>query len=144
MRTKIIEATQSRDGGFNWGKFLVGRMDTEWGRISAVGPSGRILLDACGWSRDFLWILDLQTGEGVFVRPGGSAHADLDKHQVWVCPMFEPFLAWLYQQDLTDLDALDDLVELPSVPGALAGYRRPGPAVSHGPYLVDPGIGEPG
>ena len=28
--------------------------------------------------------------------------------------MFLPFVGWLYKQDLTDLDALPDLVELPA------------------------------
>jgi hypothetical protein len=38
--------------------------------------------------------------------------------------MFEPFLTWLYAQDLSDLQALPDYVELPDAPFALAGYRR--------------------
>jgi hypothetical protein len=44
----------------------------------------------------------------------------------WVCPLFEPFLAWLLAQDLSDLDALPDFAELPDAPGAMFGYRRAG------------------
>jgi hypothetical protein len=33
MESKIIEAT---NGPRNWGKFLIGRMDLEWARASAV------------------------------------------------------------------------------------------------------------
>src|SRR6266702_1985984 len=56
----------------------------------------------------------LRTGEGAFFRVHrqGVASADLDKHQIWVCPMFEPFLNWLYKQDVSDLDQLPSLVDL--------------------------------
>lgn len=128
METKIIEATQNAERGFNWGKFCVARFDTEWKHRSAIDPGSSLpLLTQRGWGREHLWVMDLETCEAVGVRPGGSAHADLEKHQVWVCPMFEPFLMWLYKQDLTDLGALPDLVELPDAPGAMSGYRRPGP-----------------
>lgn len=43
--------------------------------------------------------------------------------------MAEPFVEWLYQQDLTDLDALPRYVEFPDAEFALAGYRRPGKEV---------------
>ena len=93
-------------------------------------PEGMIkplsLLRMCGWSDQHLWVCDLQTGEGAFFRPGGLAGADLAKRQIWVCPMFEPFLTWLYQQDLTDLKALPDYVELPDAPFGRSGYRRRG------------------
>jgi hypothetical protein len=125
MKTKIIEATQNLENGFNWGKFLIGRLDEEWRHRSIVGSdSDRALLAQCGWGSDHLWVLDLQTGEGAYFLPGGYAVADLNKHAIWVCPMFEPFLTWLYAQDVTDLDALPAVVELPNVPGAFAGYRR--------------------
>src|SRR5688500_5060264 len=99
METKFVEVT---NGEQNWGKFLLLRFDTEWEYLSALpcfdeGPelvTGRRprLLSSIGWSRDQVWVLDLQTCEGVAVSPGGSAAADLEKHRVWVCPMFEPFL----------------------------------------------------
>lgn len=125
MRTKIIEVT---NGPRNWGKMLVGKMDTEWSVRSQVDP-GSTLLRQCGWSPEHVWVLDLQTGEGAFFRQGGHAGADLQKHKIWVCPMYEPFLTWLYQQDLSDLDALPALVDfdVADAPFSFAGYRRPGP-----------------
>ena len=61
-------------------------------------------------------------------RPGGMPKADLDQHRVWVCPMFEPFLAWLYEfADASDwFDRLPELVELPNAPASMQGYRREG------------------
>lgn len=147
MKTKIIEAGQSAQGP-NWGKFLLGRFDVEWSRRSGMYEAARKvtdemcgegtyeesngvsrsmpLLSEIGWGRNHLWVLDLQTGEGAYFSPGGYATADLDKHKIWVCPMFEPFLAWLYKQDLTDLDALPDFVELPDAPFHMQGFRRAG------------------
>lgn len=127
MITKFIEATQGRERGFNWGKFMIGRFtEDEWDHRSEVDP-GVSLLAAVGTNPQCVWVLDLQTHEGASFRPGGLVSADLDKHKVWVCPMFEPFLEWLYDQDLTDLDALPSLVELPDAPAAMFGYRRGGP-----------------
>lgn len=125
MKTKIIEAT---NGPRNWGKFMLGRPDTEWERRSMVGPhSPQPLMRQRGWTSRHLWVLDLETGEGAFFLPGGSARADLNKHRIWVCPLFEPFLEWLYAQDLTDLSVLPDSVDLPGAPFSMTGYRRPGP-----------------
>lgn len=84
------------------------------------------LLASCGWFHEHLLVLDLATGEGAIFRHGGYAPADLNKHKVWVCPLFEPFLSWLYQQDVSDLDALPAAVTLTGVPLQLQGYRRPG------------------
>lgn len=125
MKTKIIEATN----GGNWGKFLVGVMDEEWERRSVLDPEDRRgLLGICQWYGNSILVLDLQTGEGARFNPPGFAAADLNqKHQIWVCPLYEPFLTWLYEQDLTDIDQLPDLVELPHAPAALYGYRRRGP-----------------
>lgn len=124
MITRLFEATN----GFNWGKFMVGRWDTEWAVRSVVSPieSMGLLRQSGGWDHEAIVVFDLQTGEGAKFRPGGFAHADLSKHRIWVCPMFEPFLEWLYRQDLSDLDALPQLVELPDAPSAFAGYRREG------------------
>ena len=130
METKFIEATQ----GQNWGKFCLGRFTKEeWDR-TACPPHGQwngsetktSLLRQRGWSTDHILVLDIETGEGAFFRPGGFAVADLNKHKIWVCPMFEPFLGWLYQQDLSDLNKLPGLVEIPDVPFEMRGYRRPG------------------
>lgn len=130
MQTRIIEATNGDPdhGAYaNWGKFCVARMDTEWARRSVPCPTGGPLLSAIGWTLDHLWVLDLQTGEGAFFKPGGYAPADLQKHKVWVCPLFEPFLVWLYEQDLSDLATLPDHVQLPNAEFSMVGYRRPGP-----------------
>lgn len=122
MHLHLFEATN----GGNWGKFAVGRPDTEWAWRSLVSESQRPLLDLVGWSPDHLWVMDLQTGEGAIFWPGGHAPSDLQKHRIWVCPMFEPFLTWLYRQDVSDLAKLPAVVELPDAPFSLAGYRRPG------------------
>lgn len=123
MLTKFIEASN----GFNWGKFMVAQFaPDEWAVPSRVGPPYS-LLHQRGWSPAHVLVVDLETGEGALFRPGGLVAADLKKHRIWVCPLYEPFLEWLYLQDLTDLASLPDRVELPDAPCALAGYRRPGP-----------------
>lgn len=131
MNVKIIEVTN----GFNWGKFLVGRFDDEWEYKSAIdtmtGSTGGLsirLLPTLGWGRDHFLFVDLQTGEGAIFRHGGFAPADLNKHRIWVCPMAEPALVWLYRQDLADFDVLPALVELTEAeaPSAMLGYRRSG------------------
>jgi len=125
METKFIEATNVEAGGFNWGKFMVARFNQEeWDRRSAVDD--RFLLHDRGWRSNHIMVVDLQTGEGGIFRPGGYAKADLDKHQVWVCPMFEPFLAWLYRQDLSDLQKLPALVRIQDTRSSMQGYRRAG------------------
>lgn len=130
MITKFIEVT---NGPRNWGKMMLGRFTPEeWSRKSIVSPE-HFLLWGRGWSRDHIFVLDLQTGEGGIFMPGGSARADLNKHKIWVCPMFEPFLEWLYKQpDLSDLDKLPALVDLPEAEFQMSGYRRPGPAKDSG------------
>lgn len=126
MITKIVEAT---NGPNNWGKFLLARHDTtEWNHQSHVDP-GVHLIPSLGPHPNDIWVLDLQTGEGARFTPRPHAHAsgDLDKHRVWVCPLFEPFLAWLYERNLTDLTTLPDHVDLTPAPAMMFGYRRPGP-----------------
>jgi hypothetical protein len=133
VKTYLFEGRHGPDVPGNWGKFLVGVPDEEWGWRSAV-DNDRPLLRAIGWTPGFIWVHDLQTGEGCFVRPGGSAHADLQKHRVWVCPLFEPWLEWLYDQlrghaDIpARLAGLPRVVDLPDAEFAFAGYRRPGAA----------------
>ena len=126
MQTKIIECT---NGEFNWGKFMIARFDTEWARRSKVATDvERPLLCQVGWSANHIVVFDLQTGESAIFLPGGNAHIDLERHKIWVCPLFEPFLEWLYHQDLADLQKLPDLLDLPDAPGALWGFRRSGSA----------------
>jgi hypothetical protein len=71
-------------------------------------------------------VFDLQTCERASFRPGGNAKYDLDKHKIWVCPLFEPFLCWLYKQQLDDFTALPGHIDLADAPFAMAGYRRNG------------------
>ena len=125
MVTKFIEAC---DGGdFNWGKFAVMQFTLEeWQYKSVV--DNRSLIGGRGWCQQHLFILDLQTGEGAIFRvhPTGLAKSDLDKHKIWVCPMYEHLLAWLYKQDVSDLGKLPALVNLGDVPISMHGYRRTG------------------
>lgn len=126
MISAIVEAT---NGPNNWGKFLVGRFDlNEQARRSAINAKSNVsLLQQIGWDvKNTILVLDLQTGEGAMFRPGGVAKTDLNKHPVWVCPMFEPFLGWLYKQDLSDLEKLPRHIDLPDAPFAMQGYRRRG------------------
>ncbi|SRR5881394_952276 len=137
MITKFIEACDGTN--FNWGKFMVARFTNEELSRPIHEPVARAmheaakrqygpsLLNTIGWNAHCVLVFDLQTCEGASFRPGGSARADLQKHQVWVCPMFEPFLEWLYKQDLTDLEKLPDFINLGNVPTAMYGHRRPGP-----------------
>jgi len=125
MQSKLIEATNVAVGGFNWGKFMVCRFTPdEWAYRSIIAEQP--LLHTVGWDRQHLFVLDLQTGEGAMFRPGGLAPADLNKHRIWVCPMFEPFLKWLYKQDLSNLETLPPVVDIDDPVSALTGYRRAG------------------
>ena len=134
MITKFIEASQGGRG--NWGKFLVGRFDAEeWSRTSHVAEHDvekplslkLSLLSARGWSPEHVIVFDLETCEGAAFAPHGLARADLEKHKIWVCPLFEPFLIWLYQQDLSDITQLPSYVCLPEAEFQQFGHRRPGP-----------------
>lgn len=124
MKTAIIEVT---NGELNWGKFLVGQFDdAEWAHRSKIS-SGPLLRQIGHSDRgNQLWVLDLQTCEGAQFRIGGSPKFDLDKHKIWVCPMFEPFLEWLYTNWDGDLGHLPAHVNLPDAPFAMHGYRREG------------------
>lgn len=121
MQTKFMEVTNNNK---NWGKFLLFRFDNEWQYKSAF--TGRSLLHEVGWNQENIFVLDLQTGEGARFMPGGLASADLDKHQIWCCPMYGPFLEWLYRQNLEDLAKLPDSLDIPEAEFAMRGYRRGG------------------
>ncbi len=121
METKIIEVT---NGEQNWGKFMLGRFTSEWLVKSEVSSTN--LLNGIGHGPKDLLVLDLETCEGAIFSPHGYAHYDLEKHRIWVCPMFEPFLEWLYKQDLSDLNALPAYIDLPGVSFEIAGHRRKG------------------
>lgn len=129
MILKFVET----GGQGNWGKFAVGMFDnTEW-REEAKYPGceevGSLLRWGCFVYPDLYWVLDLQTKEGAMFHVGyGLAVADLRKHQIWVCPMYETFLVWLYKfaaaNPKTWWDILPRTVDLPHTPFEFAGYRR--------------------
>jgi hypothetical protein len=128
MNLKFLEVT---NGEANWGKFSLGTFTSEeWSRRAVI--DGGSIIGGRGWTRRHVWVLDLQTGEGAMFLPGGLVKADLDKHALWVCPMFEPMLTWLYDrigktEDVAAaIAALPDHVDLPDAPFAMSGYRRPG------------------
>ncbi len=135
METRFVEAHQG-DGWSNWGKFAVSRFTPqELAYPSRMpGTPGWGLVRSQGWSGDHVQVFDLATGEGAMFRLGGLAPADLEKHQVWVCVLFEAFLDWLYRHYRADQagwwDTLPAVVELPGVPFAFHGHRRPGPPES--------------
>lgn len=133
MKTYLFEARQDPGGMTNWGKFMVAVPDSEWEWRSLVDRHGTAsLLSRIGWTARHWLIMDLQTGEGAFFRPGGLAAADLDKHQIWVCPLFEPWLAWLYEQLKTKtLEEVPQVADLPDAPFSFTGYRRRGPVIEH-------------
>jgi hypothetical protein len=140
METIIIEASHEIEPGVyggNWGKFMVARFTHEemlvWSRIDQRSVIGGRGLD----DRLHYLVLDLETKEGAIFRPGGLARADLQKHKIWVCPLFEPFLNWLYKQDLSDFSKLPTLVgfKFNEAGFDMAGYRRPGPPEARGPRV---------
>lgn len=122
MKTRIVEATNGPSA--NWGKFMICQFtQDEWDYRSKI--DGGQLIARRGWTPEHLLVVDLQTGEGAIFRPGGYAKYDLDKHRIWVCPLFEHFLQWLYDQP-SPMD-VPELVDLPSAPFDSQGYRREGP-----------------
>lgn len=135
METAIIEAAQSLEHGPNWGKFLLMRPDTEWGRISHVDTSRSVPVLGLHRDRREIWVMDLATGEGACFTPGPHMASQLEAHGIRVCLLYEPLLAWLATRDLTDLSALPPSVEPPDAAAGLWGYRRSGA----GRRLGDPG-----
>lgn len=125
MRTKIVEATNNN---FNWGKFLLGDFDVDELSYRSLIDQG-LLIRGRGWGPGHLLVFDLQTGEGSWFRLGGYAKHDLDKHRIWVCPMFEPFLEYLYRWHSEGKDPFDlpGLLDIKDAPPAMSGYRRSGP-----------------
>lgn len=140
MKTKLIEATN----GQNFGKFMLGVFDeADWAYESRVLGHG--LLRSIGQGQGDVLVFDLQTCEGAIFKPGGSVKHDLDKHRIWVCPMYHFFLEWLYAQPKEKVAALDlpALVTLDTSFFAFAGYRRPGPRlVSIEPDVLGPDSAE--
>lgn len=137
MISRFIEATNIQHGGLNWGKFLLAKFEESDWQYQAVEAPGHALLAALPgrepWRPEHIIVFDLQTGEGLRVNPRGEPGVDLVKHRVWVCPLFEPFLYWMFDY-LAGLPTAwrGDIMRLPPVAyfkadSALAGYRRGGP-----------------
>jgi hypothetical protein len=124
VQTRFIEAT---NGPQNWGKFMIGVFDADDASYrSAIDPDHR-LISGRGWSRDHFLMLDLQTGEGGIFARRSRAHFDLEKHAIWVCPLYEPTLQVIMDTWDGDLASLPAHVDLPEVEFQWSGYRRPGP-----------------
>lgn len=132
MITKFFEATQ----GLNWGKFVVAWFTPQELNVKSEIDPGRSLIRARGWTENHVWVCDLQTGEGAFFKLGGHAKSDLDNHKIWVCPMFLPFLTWLYEQVVhgKKIERLPQTVTFSKedAPFDFAGYRRSGPEGAEG------------
>lgn len=135
MELRFVETGHGPTRPGNWGKFAVGRHSpAEWAEPPQYHGTEQHqgLLSAVGWSSEHVWVLDLQTGEGAMFRLGGYPAADLEKHRIWVCPMFQPFLEWLYGRYNADpagwFDGLPRTVDLPDAAFAFQGRRRAGPA----------------
>lgn len=133
MITKLFEATHDLEGNGNYGKFLVCIPDTEWSLLTELGEEYSFrVLPANGWCREHVMVFDLATGEGAMFRPrkaknpAQAVYHELNKHQIWVCPLFEPFLAWLFNYTPEEIPHLPQLVLLPEADFAFSGYRRPG------------------
>ncbi len=140
MDTKFVEAGHGPHGG-NWGKFMVGRYtDVELAEPARFPgcERARRLVNLTGPGRQDIWVLDLQTGEGArfpieFASTTDVRH-QLNKHRIHICPLYEPFLAFLYgyidAHRRTWWEDLPRVVEMPAAEFRLFGRRRPGPAAS--------------
>lgn len=126
MKYKFVEATQSDH--FNYGKFMVSSFDEDDFAYQSKIVENHSLLIVCGWEINrFLMVTDLQTGEGAIflVRKGASVKMDLENHKIWVCPMYEPFLQWLYDYYDGNIDNIPSYLEI-EAEAFIYGYRRPG------------------
>jgi hypothetical protein len=121
MKTQFLEAS----GSMNHGRFLILEFEpSDWDVESKVS-SGSVLASAGFWTwRPLFALIDLVTCEGALFDGRGVARHDLDSRRIWVCPMYEPTLEWLYRQKPVALP-LPGVVEL-DVPGELYGHRRDG------------------
>lgn len=152
MDTKFVEAGHGPDAG-NWGKFLLGRYTREElaEPTRFPGCEGQRVVSLRGNGAHHLWVLDLATGEGARFPINSTKPYDailkLNDHQILVCPLFEPFLAWLFAHidghRETWWQTLPRTVELPTAEFSLFGYRRPGPRTLldvHQAVVTDDGV----
>lgn len=140
MRTKIIEATN----GMNWGKFLLGVFSDDDASYRSKVDSTKLLQGRGIYDHhEIVMVTDLQTKEGALFYPRregdfDTVKHDLGKHRIWVCPMYEFFLRWLYEQPIEKIYALDlpELVNIDTKFFAFAGYRRPGPDAAVAEFIA--------
>lgn len=151
MLTKIIEASSGMMG--NWGRFMLMQyQDAERNypthyQLTTEDRAGRRIpgVPMTIWVNDYppehavIWILDLITGEGATFDLEQELPEQLHRHQIWVCPLYQPFLVWLqgfvkaHRDELAPsydklLDMLPTNVGLPGIPVEIHGHRRPGPS----------------
>ncbi len=139
MDLKFVEAGHPPDEtglGGNWGKFAVGRWDrNELGEPTTFpGCEGQKIVSLRGWGGDHIWVFDLQTGESARFHTNNPVPVDvpdqLRLHEIWVCPMFEPFMVELWahirRRGRAWWDELPRTMFLPDAPFELAGHRRAG------------------
>ena len=121
----------------NWAKILLMKFGSE-DLLVRSKVSGDFLLKSVdnnrrvktGTNAEKVFVLDLQTEEGAFFFPRkeGNAKDDLESHEIWVCPLYLPFLIWLYANMPKELKEIPKLVEFPkSTHVHYQGWRRPGP-----------------
>lgn len=97
MKTKFFEGTDQ----FNYGKFMLGAMSLDELNTPCLETTGGVNQFIHNTESKF-WILDLQTKEGAFFDLKFDIIPQLEKHQIWVCPMYPLFLercANLYKVD---------------------------------------------
>lgn len=135
MLSKMVEVSDQ----VNWAKLMVSQFDNdELAYKSRVDTEAKSLLEAVAARRKEYWgeaqqkrlVVDLQTDEGAWFlpHPERDPKVDLDRHQIWVCPLFYPFLQWLYRTNPVHVSGIPDVVELdPDDVIKFQGYRRPGP-----------------
>jgi hypothetical protein len=80
------------------------------------------------WNTSNILVLDLETKEGLVLPSNTYNPLGLldDKHDIWVCPMFRPFLVWLCLQEYTSVTELPDFVALPTDESEMFGHRANG------------------
>lgn len=131
MKVKFIECEDK----LNWGKFQLLQWEPSDMQRQSKVREGTPLLMAVEGQRvagndplKAVFVRDLQTEEGATLHPAKEVDPkpQLDRHRVWVCPLFLPFARWLFANWEGDVATLPDIVELSGEVLHLQGYRRPG------------------
>lgn len=142
MKVRYIEG---HGNDFNWGKWMLCRWDGEDWAVKSNLPGlyrgAYSLIASQGWAETHVWVMDLATGEGALFQLGGYAAADLNRHRIHVCVLFEAFLTWLYQHYRAGRndwwDSLPKVVDLPDAEQDFHGHRRPGYHIETGRLAIE-------